>query len=267
MIVRTHSFELLWIVALTFQAVSAGALRMPRRSRWLGLVMVASSLILSTAVLALRWESTGHPPLFGAFENTLLASWSVALVVFVAALTAPERLHDALLRTLAPLPPLILAAGVLLDSTSAVMGANERTLVGYVHGTIGWLGFALLLVATVVAGRVVRSRHDADGRFWDGYLFRLLCVGFIGLTATMATGSLYSFILYSDWYRWQIVETLTAATWLAYALVLHSRLFFGWKDRRLAWATIAIGPLLLAAYWIWAVFPGTYHYFGRLLGA
>jgi ABC-type transport system involved in cytochrome c biogenesis permease subunit len=266
MISQVLTFQQLWLAALAVTAVSAGVIGYPRRYRPLDVVLALFPLAALTLLLAVRWVMTGHPPIFGAFENTLSASWSVAAVVTVAALGAPNRLRGDLQRLLAPLPPLVLISGLLFDPTPAVMGANERALLGYVHGAVGWLGFALLLVATIVAARALHTRHDATAHLWDGYLFRLLCVGFVGLSVTMATGALYSFALFTDWYRWQIVEVLAAVIWLSYALVLHARLFFGWKDRRLAWATIAIGPIMLAAYWVWAFFPGTYHYFGRLIG-
>lgn len=262
MIAQTPTFGQLWLATLAIGAVSAGVLGLAREHRRRDLILAAIPLAALTALLGSRWAITGHPPVFGSFENTLLSAWSLALVTFAVTVTAPRAIRGAIQRLIAPLPPLMLASGLLFDPTPAVMGANERALLGYLHGAVGWLGFALLLVATVVAVRSLAAAHDGTTHVWDTYLFRLLCAGFVGLTATMASGAVYSFVLFSDWYRWQIVETLAAALWLAYALALHSRLFFGWKGRRLAWVTIAVGPVLLAAYWIWAFFRSTYHYFG-----
>ena len=267
MSVRVQAFWVLWAASLGAAAFFAVIVRFQWRRGRLNLALSSCSVALLTALLAARWVVSGHPPLFGAFENALLASWSAAVAVLVTRATAPVPIQLPLERALTPVPPAILLAGLLFDSTPTAMGAAERVWLGYVHGVTGWLGFAVLVAATVVAGRVLQARDDATSPLWDWYLFRVLCVGFVGLTATIASGSLYSLMLFSDWYRWQIVETLAAAIWIAYSLVLHARLFFRWKGRQLAWATISIAPLLLSAYWIWAVFPGTYHYFGRLIGA
>jgi ABC-type transport system involved in cytochrome c biogenesis permease subunit len=77
----------------------------------------------------------------------------------------------------------------------------------------------------------------------------------------------YSLMLFSDWYRWQLVEAFAAAAWVAYSMLLHARLMFGWRGRKLAWFAVALVPLMVGTFWVWSVYPGTYHYFERVLAS
>lgn len=257
-----------WVSYWTALAVGAGAtvaLWMPARLRGPGAVWAGTVVVACTVLLTVRWIVAGHPPVLGAFENTLMSAWSMSLVVLATSVWGSGRAREALPPLLAALVPPTLLAGRLFASEPIPMSSAERSWLGYVHAAAGWLAFALLLAATTVAIRALATRTEQSVREWDAHLLRLLGWGFIGLTATMVSGSIFSFVLFSEWYRWQIVETLAAATLLAYGLVLHARLFFAWRNRRLAVAVAAVGPLLLAAFWIWAVFPDTYHYFGLRL--
>lgn len=257
------ALDVVWAGALAV-AVGAAVLsvraKKPTLHTWVPVIQLAAA----SSIVVARVLQVGRLPIFGAFENTIVSAWAAAVVAAGAVHLAPAGIKKDLARVLSPYVPLIIAFGALMPRTPGLMGANERALIGYLHGYSGWFGFGLLLTATAVSVTTVRAeaRGHADAGLWSAYLFRLLCVGFVWLTATMVTGSLYSFALFSDWYQWQIVEVLAALVWLAYALLIHAHLLFGWKSRRLAIGVLWVGPLLLATFWIWSFFPATYHYFG-----
>lgn len=261
--ITASTFDLVWVTAAVVAAGAATvtlAIGSHRLRVWAPAIHVAAT----TAILAARTMQIGRLPVFGPFENTIVAGWAASVVIAASCFSAPTAIKDRLARALAPCVPLILVAGAAFSRSKGLMGANERALIGYAHGYVGWFGFGLFLSATVTAVLVLRAegRKDSDGETLSAHLFRLLCFGFAWLTATMASGALYSFLLFSDWYQWQIVEVLSALIWLGYALLIHAHLLFGWKTRRLAIGVLAAGPLLLATYWIWSFLPITYHYFG-----
>lgn len=253
--------------AFALLAAGVAALWLPRAKAGakLGFAALLAGLAALTVSIAVRWIASGRPPVLGTFENSLVAAWMVTAVALLVASVGPFRRLPHLTRLVAPWALAVLAYGLAFEREPMRLEAAGRSVVGYLHALAGWAAFAVLLAATMSAAGLLLSKGEDGSLRWDQALSRLAGVGFALLTATMASGSIYSMMLFSDWYRWQIVEVLSAAAWLAYGLLLHSRLLQGWRGARLAWSTLAVTPLMLAAFWIWSVYPDTYHYFERVL--
>jgi len=251
----------LWWLALGLMLLGTVSLWLPRTWWWAGAVMLAAGTVADATFIVLRAVGVGRPPVMGTFENTLVAAGAIALVALACALAGPFAGRPQLARLLAPWAFSTLAYGLFFRSQPMALEASGRSLLGYAHAFVGWLDLAVLLAATSAALATAVAK-DSDG-LWDEAHARLLGIGFALLTVTMATGALLSLLLFSEWFRWQVVESFAAAAWIAYALVLHARLMFGWRGRRLALATLAVLPVVIAAFWIWSVYPDTYHYFER----
>jgi ABC-type transport system involved in cytochrome c biogenesis permease subunit len=156
--------------------------------------------------------------------------------------------------------PVTVAFGLLFSRAPYPLTISERSILVDVHVAFAWAAYALLLRACVTATRTLLGIH-ADGDADDRVMLRATGLGFTMFTGLMIVGAVYSFQLFTRFFSWEVVETLSVAAWLAYSVVLHQRLFFGWRGRRFAWLVLATLPLLLAAYWTWSVFAGTYHFF------
>lgn len=218
-------------------------------------------LVLLTAAVVPRWVETGHPPIFGTYENSIAAAWSLALACLVLA-RARGPVAGPLARALSAWLVPLLAAGWFFDRTPYPLTISERSLLVDFHVLFAWSAHTALLGATTAAILVVAGRtREADAEWWDAAVFRPTGYGFAALTLMLAIGSLYSYLLFADWYKWEIVETFAAATWIAYATVLHAAMMFSWRGRRLAWAMLAVLPLMLATFWVWSFYSGTYHHF------
>ncbi|GAB4279299.1 MAG: c-type cytochrome biogenesis protein CcsB [Coriobacteriia bacterium] len=223
----------------------------------------AAALIASaalTSAIALRWVLTSHPPIFGAFENTLASAWTALVWASWLSLRPREDVPRLAVGTLTGWATLVLAAGAFAERTPYPLTISERSLWVDVHALFAWVAFTALLLVSV-SGALGAVRAQVLSEEQEAFLFRLLGGGFAFLTAMLAVGALYSFLLFGDWYRWEIVGTLAAATWLVYAVAVHLRLFFGWSGRRWWWVLAAALPLVIATFWVWSVFPATYHYF------
>ena len=215
-----------------------------------------------TLAVAARWVVSGHPPIFGTFENSLAGSWSI--LVFLMAL---ERgfldgfFPRVLGRWLSLWMPAMLVVGLFFQRLPVPLTISERSLFIDVHVTLAWVAHTLLLATSTAALLVVAGRAGEAEAEWDGALFRGAGMGFAFFTMMIAVGSVYSYLLFSDWFKWEITETFAAAAWLVYGLAIHAALFFGWRGKKLAWVLLIALPLMLATFWVWSFYPGTYHHF------
>jgi ABC-type uncharacterized transport system permease subunit len=110
-----------------------------------------------------------------------------------------------------------------------------------------------------VARLLVRPTEAADGLDW--WIIRGLGTGFALFSGLIAVGAFYGYELFAEWFRWELVEVLSVAAWIAYGLAIHAWLLFGWRGKRIAVAALLTLPLLLLAFWSWSIYSGTYHYF------
>lgn len=249
------------VQALAGAIAVAGALTAVVR-RWRGayrpLLVVECGLL--TASAAMRWFAAGHPPMFGTYENTVTAALALAVTALAVDLrTRGGRIADAG-RAVAVWVPVQIAYGAFFSTAAYPLTISERSLLVDVHVGFAWAAYALVALGSMVALGVVLPGRGGDDDA-DAAVVRTAGLGFLMLTVMMAVGAVYSWMLTADWYPWEMVGTLTAAAWLGYAAVLHARIMFGWRGRRLAWAMLAVLPVTVAAFWVWSIYAGTYHHF------
>lgn len=221
---------------------------------------VGVAVAAETIAVALRWAETGHPPVFGTFENSMASSWSLLVAVVIIVRSRSRR--SARWESIALLAwvPLTAAYGLFFSRTPYPLTISERSILVDVHVAFAWAAYVVLLWACMIALRVILRGSSADTEA-DALLVRTSGIGFVLFSGVLAIGAIYSFQLFTRYFTWEIVETLSVCLWLAYGLILHQRLFFGWTGKRLAWLVLATLPLLLATFWVWSVFSGTYHFF------
>ena len=78
-------------------------------------------------------------------------------------------------------------------------------------------------------------------------LFRLIAVGFLLLTLTLATGVLYSETLFGQAMKFNHKTFFATASWIIFAALLAGRYWYGWRGRlALRWTLAGFLSLLLA---------------------
>lgn len=78
-------------------------------------------------------------------------------------------------------------------------------------------------------------------------LFRLLALGFVLLTLTLATGVLFSETLFQQPLKLNHKTLFAIISWVIFAALLAGRYFYGWRGRRaLRWTLAGFVTLLLA---------------------
>lgn len=255
----THEIPYWVAVALLLGLVVA--LWAERYRRWAQTLALVGLAALTISIVP-RWIQTGHPPIFGTYENTIAAVWSLVAVILVLVRLCESDADRYLVKTLSIWIPPLLVAGWFFDRSPYPLTISERSLLVDIHVLFAWSAHTALLVASAAAiSAIVRSARADETAHWDSIMFRAVGYGFAALTIMLAVGSLYSYLLFGDWYKWELVEAFAAASWIAYASVLHSAMMFSWRGKRLGWAILAVLPLMIATFWVWSFYAGTYHHF------
>jgi ABC-type uncharacterized transport system permease subunit len=126
-----------------------------------------------------------------------------------------------------------------------------------VHIGVALVAYALFVVvalqALVMTGLEKRlHRGEADAAAvatpplltLERYMFRLLTVGFVLLTLTLASGMLFSEEIFGKAVTFTHKNVFSVAGWIAFAVLLFGRWRYGWRGRTaLKW--ILAGTLLL----------------------
>lgn len=255
--------------------------------RWAAMSVYAmiGGLAFQLGSASIRWADIGHPPIFGTYEATLAASWFL-LIFTVSSYRSIHNHYRPLVLTTVPIALFLLGYGFTFFSTSKIpLTISERSLWVDFHALFSWLAFGSYTVSFCLA--VVyfwRCRGEASKRFLppegvlppaqeseevsshgvlDDLIFRYINFGFINHTVMFALGSYYSSILYGSWWQWDLAESTSLITWLAYAMAIHMRLFYGWRGKRGALLSIIAFLTAIVSYWGLIYFPpgSTYHVF------
>ena len=222
---------------------------------------VRAGAVLGMAGLVLRTVAAGHLPIFGTLENTWTCA--VALLGTAAVTQYRDRRFGRYWRLLVPWAALLGLWGLRSRFAPVPLTISEQSPWVDLHVALAWTAFVALLWAGTIAGLAL-LRHRKDGGFEqedETAVARLVMVGYVFLTAMIAAGSWYLFVLFARFWRWEVVGSAALVSWVGYSVVVHGWLMQGWRGTKLFGSVLALVIPLLLLYWIWSVFPGTYHFF------
>ncbi len=74
--------------------------------------------------------------------------------------------------------------------------------------------------------------------FLDSVSHACITTGFFLLTLGLVTGFVYAKVLWGRFWGWDFKEVFSVGAWLVYAVLLHLRLYAGWRGRKSAIMTI-----------------------------
>lgn len=247
--------------AAALLVAAAAALWAPSLRRGVAAWVLGAGLVAETVSACFRWAVTGHPPIFGTFENSIAASFAVGAVVLWMLWRGFDVTAPLLPRLLGLWIPVILGFGLFFPQVPYPLTISERSILVDVHVLFAWLAFAALLAAATAGAARLIDRDPSKADIYDDLMTRGIGLGFGLLSVMMVIGAIYSYMLFAEWYRWELVGVSCLAAWLGYGSALHARLMFAWQGRKLAWCALALLPLLLMTFWSWSLFTGTYHSF------
>jgi len=210
-----------WVVLLAASILTTGVVLVAsrRRDAWrLGLF----SAFLIAVLLALRWRTTGHPPVFGSFEMDLAEATTL---VFVAAFLE-RRTGFVPLRAVFVIAILALLHSLTVRCDPTPLTISEVSLWIDLHAVAAWFAWSFLLIAAAMAFGA--EEHDPEA-------LRLVGLGFVCQTIMGFTGVYYASILFARPWSWDPAQTAGLISWLLIGLTIHCRLFFGLTFRRQRW--------------------------------
>lgn len=231
-----------------------------RRKEWRPLL--TTGLALHTGLIGTRWYLSGHPPVMGTYEACLADAWFTSAVLLYLGTRRAWARGFASFLLLSVL--CLMVYGLFFPTGYYPLTISERGLWVEIHALLAYWTWGLYAVAIGAAVLLLSKKStDTKGGLMDEVLHHFTNLGFLLQSLMMAIGAYYGWLLFGDWWRWDPVESMALVSWLSWAMVLHMRLFYGWKGRRAAWLTLLASLLLLASYKALVFFPSgsTFHVF------
>lgn len=254
-----------------------------------GFFGLVAGLVFQLSSVAIRWVGVGHPPVFGTYEATLIASWFLLLFVAFSWRSVHQQFGPLVL-TCVPMAMLLLVYGLVFFGTERIpLTISERSLWIDFHALFSWLAFAPFTLAFCLSGfylwstrsGAVRAPVPFPGPCESGgtvtgpehlsgqpdIIDELACwyinFGFVNYTIMAALGSYYSSILFGIWWRWDPVFSICLIAWLLVGLYAHMRLFYNWSGRKAAWLFVVVFSVINFSYWGLVYLPTgrTFHVF------
>jgi ABC-type uncharacterized transport system permease subunit len=160
-----------------------------------------------------------------------LAALCVPLPALFPGLVTPPAARSIAFRLHTVLAVLAYGLFTMAALHALLMTVLERRLHG--HARAGSLGGALSALPPLLSMEIV--------------LFRLIAVGFVLLTLTLATGIVYSETIFGQAMKFNHKTVFAIVSWLIFAALLAGRYFYGWRGRvALRWTLAGFLTLLLA---------------------
>jgi len=234
---------------LSWPASAAPGLAAGDRSRappWLAATLVPAALLVHA------WAIGQDTVAADGLDLSLLNAVSL-----VGALVAAVAWASGLLRTLPAIGTIILPVSavsvllpVLLPALHPTEFANPHRFaygpesLAAAHVAVALISYAMFLVAAVVALVVMSLEKRLRHRLPDPasatlpplltlerFLFRLVAVGFVLLTLTLASGMLFSEQLFGKPLTFTHKSVFSVLGWLTFGALLWGRWRYGWRGR------------------------------------
>jgi cytochrome c-type biogenesis protein CcsB len=216
----------------------------------IGWKVIIAAFVFHTLAILSRWVATGHMPVMGVYENSLLGAWFVVLIYLLCWRWFPGV--KPLCVVVAPIVLIMLGNGIMRGAELQPLEPAFQSNWLFVHVTFAWLAYGSFFIAACLGVAFLwKNRAEEQGRadeglsgkfpelgILDNLIFRFIIFGFIADTLMIATGSIWAHGLWGRYWGWDPIETWSLVSWLIYGVALHLRVTMGWKNEKMAWLTI-----------------------------
>lgn len=254
-------FLVAFILALAFWITGSTA------AYRLSILGVAAGFLFHTAGLVARGYLGGRAPWANLFEATITITWGGVLF----ALAFERAYRTGLFAGAAALAGFLgLAAADLMPVS---FGSHVEPLVPVlrsywlvIHVSSLLLSYGAFAIAAMVGvvSLIMRVREGPKPEIlerYDRYIYRVVQVGFVFLTAGIILGAVWANESWGRYWGWDPKETWAFITWCGYAAFLHGRMVGWFKGASTAVASV-VGFLLVLFTYIGVSFllPGLHSY-------
>lgn len=186
--------------------------------------------------------------------NALAAAlWLVAVLLWLASLRHPLAIMGVIVL---PLTALALLVALTCDDGKRI-ATTPNVEIHIMLAALGWAFLALATVQAAVMTAQHRALHDHRTKGFvrhlpplfsmEIWLFRMIFIGWVFLTLSLASG----WIFLEDLFAQHLVHksVLSHLAWIMFSVLLFGRWRFGWRgSRALAWTTAGFVSLVLAYF-------------------
>lgn len=238
---------------LAFVAMLIGMVFGKERAASVGSRLTVATFASHTLAIVSRWIATGHMPVMGVYENSLLGAWFIMLIFLVSGRWIAAK--KTLTVVVVPIALFMLGNGIMGGAELEPLAPAFQSNWLFVHVVFAWFAFGSYFIAACLGvaflwkngaqakGKLEESasRRFPDLDIMDNLIFRFIIFGFISDTVMIATGSIWAHGLWGRYWGWDPLEIWSLVSWIIYGAALHLRITMGWQDRKLAW--VAVGSI------------------------
>jgi cytochrome c-type biogenesis protein CcsB len=208
--------------------------------------VTAAGLVPHALALALRYFRVGHGPYMLKYEVLSSNAWIAIVMLLLFVWRRPGWASVALIAL--PASILMMGFGLFTNPEARDLPPTLRSLWLVFHVVFNKLAVGAFILAVASAMVLLQKLEGATGRWLDrlpgvevieAFTVRIIGFGFVFWTTTIGAGAIWANQSWGRYWGWDPIETWSLVTWLAYALLLHARLFFKLKARAVAWGTVA----------------------------
>ena len=222
-------------------------------------IIVASSNVLFTLTLLIRWITQGYFPLSNLYESLIFLSWGISFIHLIVEYKTQSRLIGAISTPLLfflsgfsslTLPTDMQKALPLVPSLQSnwLMMHVSMMMVSYATLILGSLLSILYLAFLFFSGQQKQVVFENSSlstssvnysklsllQTVDIWSYRIIGLGFPFLTIGIISGAVWANEAWGSYWSWDPKETWALITWLVFAIYLHSRLLKGWQGKQAA---------------------------------
>jgi ABC-type uncharacterized transport system permease subunit len=248
------------VLASLFYLFSFARLLKAGNGYMVGLILLG----LALHFLGLMFQLFTEPARFGFAQALCATLWFSLAVLLYESRTMDVR---SLLRVLAPAAALTCGLAALFPGQLLPLSAARPSFVA--HLLMGTAAYGVLFMAAlhallmVSAQRALQSATSEEGQHLgplrligelpplmalEKLLFSLIGLGFMLLTLTLLSGTLFSGEVFGKAFRFDHKTLFTILAWLVFAALLIGRKLRGWRGRTALRFTLVGFALLLLGY-------------------
>ena len=231
---------------------SAGSVWLTKDTRWgswaTGVTLIAFAI--ATIAVVLRtieiWNVSGFfmpTPVTGTYETFTFFAWAIPLAYLIFEWKYKVRSLGAFAIGLAFLFVALASSPLVADKgvEPLVPALQSYWLVAHIaFGFIGEGFFAIAFVASILfLWNQWRGGDNALLKKLDQVSYKAIAIGFPFFTiGPMIFGMVWAQHAWGRYWGWDPKEVWSLITFLVFALYLHARVSWGWRDHRTAWLAV-----------------------------
>lgn len=239
-----------WLYGLAFLSFLFAYIFKKDRYLRVGWCLIVAALLSQTASMGTRWSVTGHPPVMGEFENSMLGSWFIVILFIIV--RAWHRKMEVVILVVIPAVLWMVGNGLMTDLAHRPLAPSFKSNWLWFHVFFAWVAYGAFCVGAgmgfmyILKDKFVRRGEESsffqrlpNTEMLSDVILRVIMFGFIALTVEIGAGAIWAYGLWGRYWGWDPIETWSLVTWLTYGSYIHLGVTLGWKGRRMAWLAIA----------------------------